>query len=404
MSFRVNLPLTRAQEFGKAAADGQMGCILKMYREWQLSGDDALLRQLWPKVRKAVEFCWIPGGWDANRDGVMEGCQHNTMDVEYFGPNPLMGLWYLGALRAAEEMARHLGETDFARECRRLFESGSRWIDAELWNGEYYQHQVMAPKSKEDIAPGLLVGMGSADLAKPDYQLAAGCQVDQLLGQMVAHVCGLGPLVDPVHARSALRSVLKYNLRPVFWSQFNNMRAYAVGDESGVVVADYPRERPKKPFPYFAEAWGGLEYVAAANLIQEGMEADGVRVVRAVRARYDGARRNPFDEAECGHHYARAMSSWATLLALTGFRWSAVTGVLELRPRSGRFFWSNGSAWGSYTLAAGGERTMKLDLRVAEGALAAREVRLTGFGAHRLEGRGPVTPQQPLGVTVTHAT
>ncbi len=108
MSFRWKLPLEETP-WGKAAADGQMGCILKMYRDWQLAGDAAFLKAYWPKVRKAVEFCWIPGGWDADKDGVMEGCQHNTMDVEYYGPNPQMGLWYLGALRAAEEMAKAVG-------------------------------------------------------------------------------------------------------------------------------------------------------------------------------------------------------------------------------------------------------------------------------------------------------
>jgi hypothetical protein len=114
MSFRVHLPLDRAQEFGRAAADGQMGCIVKAYREWQLCGDGDWLRELWLGVRRALEFCWREGGWYADQDGVMEGCQHNTMDVEYCGPNPQMGLWYLGALRAAEEMARHLGEGAFA--------------------------------------------------------------------------------------------------------------------------------------------------------------------------------------------------------------------------------------------------------------------------------------------------
>jgi non-lysosomal glucosylceramidase len=95
MSFRVKLPIDSGQ-WGKAAADGQMGCIMKVYRDWQLSGDNAMLTSLWPNVKKALEFCWIKGGWDANRDGVMEGCQHNTMDVEYYGPNPQMGIWYLG--------------------------------------------------------------------------------------------------------------------------------------------------------------------------------------------------------------------------------------------------------------------------------------------------------------------
>ena len=89
-----------------------------MYRDWQLSGDDELLKAHWPRVKRALEFAWIPGGWDADQDGVMEGAQHNTMDVEYFGPSPQMQFWYLGALRATEEMARSLGEDAFADQCR----------------------------------------------------------------------------------------------------------------------------------------------------------------------------------------------------------------------------------------------------------------------------------------------
>jgi uncharacterized protein (DUF608 family) len=400
MSFRVHLPLGRAQEFSRAAADGQMGCVLKMYRDWQLSGDDVLLRRLWPKVRKAVEFCWIPGGWDADRDGVMEGCQHNTMDVEYYGPNPQMGLWYLGALRAAEEMARHLGEAGFAAECRRLFDGGSRFIDANLWNGEYYEHRVVPPKSRDDVAAGLLVGMGSADLARPDYQLAAGCLVDQLVGQFVAHVCGLGPLVDPAHARTALRSILRYNMRPVLWSHFNNMRAFAVADETALVMADYPRERPAKPFPYFGEAMTGFEYVAAVGLMQAGMEEEGLRVVRAVRGRYDGARRSPFDEAECGHHYARAMASWAAVLALTGFHWSAVTGTMQLAPRPGRHFWSNGSAWGTVVLEKDGERALRARLSVTEGELSLAELRLGAATVHRLPARRRIAAGESLDLRI----
>jgi uncharacterized protein (DUF608 family) len=401
MSFRVALPIGRAQEFGRAAADGQMGCILKMYRDWQLSGDEALLRSLWPRVRKAVEFAWIPGGWDADRDGVMEGCQHNTMDVEYFGPNPQMGLWYLGALRAAEEMARHVGDADFARECRRLFESGSRWTDANLWNGEYYVHRVVPPKSKDDVAPGLVVGMGAGDVTKPDYQLGAGCLVDQLVGQFVADVCGLGPLVDPAHARETLRSVLRYNLRPQLHDHFNNMRAFAVADESALVMADYPKDRPARPFPYFGEAMTGFEYVAAVGMLYAGMEAEGRSVVRAVRARYDGVRRSPFDEAECGHHYARAMASWAAVLALTGFRWSAVTSSLDLAPRAGRHFWSNGSAWGTFALEKDGEGAFDLRLSVAEGQLDLAELRLDGFGSHRLPAPRRLGAGESLSLQVT---
>jgi hypothetical protein len=297
-------------------------------------------------------------------------------------------------------MARHVGDEDFARECRRLFEGGRAWIDANLWNGEYYEQRVMPPKSKDDVAPGLVVGMGSAEVTKPDYQLAGGCLVDQLVGQYVAHLCGLGPLVDPAHARAALRSILRYNMRPVLWSQLNNMRAFAVADESALVLADYPRERPAKPFPYFAEAWTGLEYVAAVGLIQEGMAEDGVRVIRAVRGRYDGSRRNPFDEAECGHHYARAMASWAAVPALTGFRWSAVTGTLELAPRAGRHFWSNGSAWGTVVLEKDGDGAFALRLSVTEGEIGLVELRLAGFGSHRLPARRRLAAGETLDVRI----
>jgi non-lysosomal glucosylceramidase len=251
MSFRVHLPLARAQEFGLAAADGQMGCLIKLYRDWQLSGDDEFVKTLWPYARKALEFCWIDGGWDADQDGVMEGCQHNTMDVEYYGPNPQMGSWYLGALRAAEEMARYLGENDFAERCHGLFVRGSAWIDAHLFNGEYYEHEIRPPQGEDAIAAGLQVGMGSGSLSEPDLQLGPGCLVDQLVGQYLAHICGLGHLLEPEHVRVTLQSVMRYNFRHGFHDHFNHMRSFVLGEESGLLMATYPRgHRPRRPFPY----------------------------------------------------------------------------------------------------------------------------------------------------------
>ena len=355
MSFRVKLPLTE-ERWGKAAADGQMGCILKMYRDWQLSGDTAFLKMLWPRVKKALEFCWIPGGWDADKDGVMEGCQHNTMDVEYYGPNPQMGLWYLGALRAAEEMARGAGDAAFAKICRALFENGSRWIDANLFNGRYYIHKVVPPKRKEDIAPPLLVGMGAADVANPDYQLANGCLVDQLVGQFMAHVCGLGYLVKPENVRTTLASIVRYNRMDSMRDHFNCLRTFALGDEAALLMAGYPDGRPANPFPYFTEVMTGFEYAAAVGMLYEGMTAEGLRSITDVRARYDGLKRSPYDEAECGHHYGRAMIAWAEALALTGFHYSGVAQSLEMAAKDGRFFWSNGQAYGTAVLKKTGDR------------------------------------------------
>jgi len=383
MSFRVSLPLSRAREWGVAAADGQMGCVMKLYREWRLSGDEGFLRRLWPQARKALEFCWIEGGWDADRDGVMEGAQHNTMDVEYYGPNPQMTGWYLGALRAAEEMARAVGEEGFAGQCRALFEKGSAWMDAHLFNGEYYEHEIRPPASPDAVAQGLRhPTMGARDLSDPDFQLGAGCLVDQLVGPLMARIMGLGRLIDRGHERATLRSVMKYNFRRGMWGHFNFMRTFAAGDESALLMATYPLgRRPRKPFPYTTEVMTGFEYTAGIHMLYEGMTAEGLRVIGAVRERHDGRKRNPFDEPECGRHYARSMASWGAVLALTGFQWDGVTGRMEFAAAKAKatWFWSNGEAWGVVEQKPGRDG-VEVALKVLSGRLGLKRLALAGAG------------------------
>ncbi len=381
MSFRIHLPIARATEWGIAAADGQMGCIVRLYRDWRLCGDDEWLRRLWPRARAALAFAWTPGGWDADRDGVMEGCQHNTMDCEYFGPNPQMGLWYLAALRSCEEMARHLGDDAFAGECHALFERGSAWIDSHLFNGEYYEHEIRPHGDRAFIAPGLeahMFGEGQ-DYARPRGQLGPGCLVDQAVGQVLAHTCGLGHLVDRRNLRTTLRSIVRHNHRRDFFDHVNDKRAYVMGDESGLLMASYPRGEIERPFTYAHEVMTGFEYTAAVGMLYEGLVADGLRCIETTRSRYDGSRRNPFDEAECGHHYARAMASWGAVLALTGFDWSAVAGRMAFRAVTDpvRWWWSNGSAWGTVRLRPTGGGATRVALHVARGSIDLASFTLT---------------------------
>jgi len=386
MSFRVHLPLSRAQQFGKGAADGQMGCIMKAYRDWQLHGDGAALRALWPQIKRSLEFCWAPGGWDADKDGVMEGAQHNTMDVEYYGPNPQMGFWYLGALRAAEQMARYVGDPAFAEVCASLFAKGSAWIDGNLFNGEFYEHHVRPPGDPAKVHPKLLVGMGSGDLSNPDFQLAKGCLVDQLVGQYMAHVCGLGYLGKRANINATLRAILRYNYRESLAGHFNNMRSFALGAEKALLMASYPKERPRKPFPYWSEVMTGFEYTAAVGMLYEGLRREGITCIQNIRDRYDGLKRNPFDEAECGHHYARAMAAWAAVLALTGFEYSAVTQTMKLKVSDGRHFWSTGYAFGTCEVKTSAGRTTAV-LEVTEGRLPLRTLVLNGVAFNRKDDR-----------------
>ncbi len=392
MSMRVSLPLGRDQEWKTAAADGQMGCLMRLYRDWQLSGDDGFLKRLWPQARKSLEFCWLPGGWDADQDGVMEGAQHNTMDVEYHGPNPQMTGWYLGALRACEEMARHLGEPDFATKCRTLFQRGSAWMDEHLFNGQYYEHHIVPPQHPEAIQPGLIVGMTGKNLINPDFQLGAGCLVDQLVGQYMAHVCDLGYLHDTTQVRQTLKSIMKYNFRESLAGHFNHLRSFAFNDEAALLMSTYPLgRRPQRPFPYCNEVMTGFEYTAAIGMLYEGDLENGMRCIQAIRDRYDGRKRSPFDEAECGHHYARAMAAWASVLALTGFHYSAVTETMRFAmPEAAetQWFYATGEAWGTARIRRhpSNPTTATVDITVLGGKLKLTTLALENLGTATLDG------------------
>jgi non-lysosomal glucosylceramidase len=330
MSFRAGLPLAeRGAEWPTAAADGQMGAIVRLHRTWLADPDRDRLEQLWPGVRRAMEFAWIPLGWDADRDGLMEGCQHNTMDVEYYGPSGVNQSWYLAALAACVELAGVVGDHEFAATCAGVLASGATRTDEVLFNGDYYQQEVIAPGSEDRIAEGLRIrydgddpAVGSDDLVDPDLQIGPGCTADQLAGHTMAALGGLSTGLRRDHVSRALDSVLRHNHRADLVGHVNPRRAYALNDEAGLLNCTFPRGgRPARPFPYCDEVWTGIEYTAAVGLLVDGRADDAVRVVADVRARYDGRRRNPFDEVECGHHYARSMAAWGLVEAFRA--WAA---------------------------------------------------------------------------------
>jgi uncharacterized protein (DUF608 family) len=367
------------ERYGFAAADGQMGQIMKLYLDWRLSGDTAWLREFWPKVQRALSFAWVPGGWDSQRRGVMDGVQHNTYDVEFYGPNPQCGIYYLGALRAGEEMALAIGDSQAAAEYRRIYESGRNWIDTNLFNGAYFIQKVRTIP-RDQIAPATIGDMGAERPDKPDFQLGDGCLVDQLVGQYLADVAGLGPLVDSSHILKTLESIYRYNYKRGLQDHDSVQRAFALNDESALVICDYGAgKRPETPFPYFAEVMTGFEYQAAAHMIYAGMTREGIECIENIRGRYDGERRNPWDEAECGHHYARAMASWSAVLALSGFQYHAAKRAVSISPRLNRAnfqcYWSAAPAWGTFSHRVD-NTGRRLTLVPLEGTLTVRTVTL----------------------------
>jgi hypothetical protein len=248
MRFRVPLPLTVSDGGGLAAADGQMGCLMKLYRDWRLCGDDAWLRSLWPHARKALEFCWTPGGWDADRDGVMEGCQHNTMDVEYYGPNPQMGTWYLGAPRLRGDGAspgRAASRTS-AAACSRT--AAAFWMRRSL-TGNTTSTTFSRPRPPTPSRRACARTWAPRS-RRPRPAAWAGCLIVQLVGQYMAHVCGLGYLLRPENVRATLDAVMRYTSRPDLWDHFQPSADVRPRGRGAMLMASYPRgRRPARPFP-----------------------------------------------------------------------------------------------------------------------------------------------------------
>ena len=84
---------------------------------------------------------------------------------------------------------------------------------------------------------------------------------------------------------------------------------------------------------YFNECMSGFEWQVATHMLHEGMVVEGLAVARTIHDRYHAKKRNPFNEVECGDHYARAMASYGILLAVTGFEHDGPAGHIGFAPR-----------------------------------------------------------------------
>ena len=167
----------------------------------------------------------------------------------------------------------------------------------------------------------------------------------------MAHVAGLGYLLPEARVKSAVSAVYRHNFVCSLRNHINVQRTYALNDEAGLVLCSWPNGgRPEIPFVYSDEVWTGVEYQVAAHLLFEGYADEAVRLVKAVRARQDGFRRNPWNEVECGNHYARSMASWGLLIAASGFIYDLRHNAIGFKPNvcAEAFccFFSTGKSWG----------------------------------------------------------
>lgn len=342
---RVTLPLYLPRPWERAiggpekpALDGLLGMVLKTYREHKRCANPDWLTRAWPQVKTAMQY--VMTVHDADGDGVIKGEQPNTYDISIFGANTFIGMLYLAALRAAEEMALLKGEVEQAAGYRERHEKGRQGYDEQLWNREYWIQVYDAEKH-------------------PEQNYGTGCHADHLLGQWWAHHLELGYVMDPERIRKAVESIVQYNFRPNFVGHKQVPRVFASDDEAGILICTWPHGgRPEVPTSYSDEVWTGIEYEVAALCLYEGMTEEALAILRATRYRYNGARRSPWNDVECGDHYARALSSWSLLEAACGYQYDASTAALTIAPcivpaseAPFKAFFVTATAWGCVTLS-----------------------------------------------------
>ncbi len=313
--FHLDTGLVGFRSDDNYAADGQCGTILKAYREHLMSADDSFLRRMWPRIKKALEYSIAQ---DNNADGLIENTQHNTYDINYHGANTFVGSLYLAALRAGEEMALEMGDEAFAKHARAVYESGRELTMKRLWNGEYFTQDV--------------------DLEKyPEHQYKDGCLSDQLFGQGWAHQVGLGYLYPEKAVKSAVDAVWKYNWAPdvtPYNDKHKPFRWFISPGQAGLFTCTWPKgDYLPNGTVYKNEVWTGIEYQVAGHLVREGRVEEGLALCRAIHDRYQPELYNPYNEIECGDHYARAMASWGVYLALAGFTYHGPKGHLGFAPK-----------------------------------------------------------------------
>lgn len=351
MAFRLNAnskprPTKRVYN---AAADGQFGTIMRVYREWHICGDNAWLKKIWPDVRKSLEYAWK--AWDPDRDGMMTEPQHNTLDLNLNSWNTFTGSMYQAALLAGEKMARAAGDDEAAKTYRKLFDSARRLTAKHLFNGEYYFQRT----------------------SKTGRQYNNGCISEQLIGQWWASMMGLGYIYDRKNIRTALGSLFRYNFLESCADHFNTSCVFQLNDDAGVLICTWPKGgRPREDLYYADTFMVGYEDQVAANLIYEGYVLEGLAVTKAIRDRHNGYKRNPYSQPQCGNYYARSLANYSQLLAITGFRYSAVDKAMWLSPKVHRdhlkMFFSTGKAWGTIEFRAKPDRSYTVDINPAYGS------------------------------------
>ena len=352
------------------AADGQLGTILRVYREHTMSADSGFLNRIWPRVKKSIEFMMT---LDEDEDGLLDTAQFHTLDTSWYGQIPWISSLFLAALAAGKQMAIEMEDQEFAATCNTRLEAGKENITEKLFNGEYFVHKPN-PNKPESM------------------NLTQGSYIDQVFGQGYAIQLGLERVIPKEETVSALQSLWKYNYTPdvgPYREGFNEVeggRWYAMPGEGGLLMCTWPKNDCNRADyeqkilgldvtseGYLNECMSGFEYQVASHMMAEGLVKESLAITRTIHDRYHASKRNPWNEVECSDHYSRAMSCYGIFLNACGFQYHGPKGHLTFSPKlqadNFKAAFTVAEGWGSYAQSIANNGVKRIELGMKYGRL-----------------------------------
>ena len=358
------------------AIDAQGFYLLRTLREHQMTTDNSFLTRVWPKAKKAMEYMI---NQDSGEMGIIRGSQHNTLDANWFGEVSWYNGIYLAALSACSKMATVMKETAVAARYKRIADAGGLYMTKNLFNGEYFENKL-------DSSHLEAINSGS------------GSEIDQVIGQSWAFQVGLPRVLPKKETVKSLESLWKYNFCSdvgPFKSVYKKGRNYADKGEAGMLMCTFPKSnwdlikasgRGNAMYAsYFNECMTGFEHQVAGHNLWEGeanseLVTKGLAIERAIHDRYSPAKRNPYNEVECGDHYGRAMASYGVYIAACGFTYDGPTGYIGFAPRihpeNFKCAFTSAQGWGSYSQQID-NKLMKAQIALKWGTLKLSTLTLT---------------------------
>ena len=215
--------------------------ILMVYRDYVLTGkkDKAFLRDMFPAVKDAVAYLQQ---FDRG-SGIPENSGYPDQTYDSWvvrGVSAYCGGLWLAAVRAAEEMARALGDDKGVAEYHQLFLKAQKNYINKLWNGKYFRYDT-----------------------ESEYRDAV--QADQLAGQWYANLTGLGDLVPREMQLAASKKIFEFNVMRFGGGEMGAANGMSA---DGSII----RDNEQAP-----EVWVGTTFGFASLLLSEGMKDEAYR-------------------------------------------------------------------------------------------------------------------------------